>query len=322
MKRTLLVILAALAAVGSAHAEPRTAVFYYPWYGTPGRDGAYQHWDQHGHKPPGAISAAYYPARGLYSSSDPRVVARQMKEIASAGVDEVVSSWWGRSSPEDRRLPIVLAAARMRGLEVAAHLEPYAARTVEVVRADVEYLRSLGIRTVYVYRAADLSAADWSAVNAGLGAGVRLFAQTHEVGFAAAGRFAGLYTYDIAVYGGATFSRLCRQARRRGLLCAPSVGPGYDAVSGTGDPLIRPRRSGATYDGMWTAAIAARADLVTITSYNEWGEGTQIEPAGLPRGGRRHRRYRTYSGAYGLEGRRAEDAYLFRTAHWARLFKG
>ncbi len=42
---------------------------------------------------------------------------------------------------------------------------------------------------------------------------------------------------------------------------------------------MKPRRNGATYDAMWRAALAAHADLVTITSYNEWNEGTQIEPA-------------------------------------------
>ena len=67
------------------------------------------------------------------------------------------------------------------------------------------------------------------------------------------------------------------------LLCAPSVGPGYDARRGSGDPRVKPRRNGATYDAMWRAAIAAKADRVTITSFNEWHEGTQIEPA-APRG--------------------------------------
>ena len=93
------------------------------------------------------------------------------------------------------------------------------------------------------------------------------------------------------------------------LICAPSVGPGYDAQRGSDDPRIKPRRNGATYDAMWRAAIASGADQVTITSFNEWHEGTQIEPAAPAH---RHGRYRylSYSGAWGLHGVNAEDAYL------------
>ena len=36
---------------------------------------------------------------------------------------------------------------------------------------------------------------------------------------------------------------------------------------------------GEYYAHMWERAIADGADMVSITSYNEWGEGTQIEPA-------------------------------------------
>jgi hypothetical protein len=99
------------------------------------------------------------------------------------------------------------------------------------------------------------------------------------------------------------------------LLCAPSVGPGYDARRGSGDPRVKPRRKGATYDAMWRAAIAAKADRITITSYNEWHEGTQIEPAAPPR---RHGRYRylSYNGAWGAYGVVAENAYLARTRYW------
>ena len=41
----------------------------------------------------------------------------------------------------------------------------------------------------------------------------------------------------------------------------------------------RPREGGAYYDGMWRAAVDTSARMVTITSFNEWGEGTQIEAA-------------------------------------------
>ena len=62
---------------------------------------------------------------------------------------------------------------------------------------------------------------------------------------------------------------------------------------------------------MWSSAIRARPDVVTVTSYNEWHEGTQIEPARSNNSG-----YESYEGAWGLRGRAAETAYLDRTAFW------
>ena len=67
---------------------------------------------------------------------------------------------------------------------------------------------------------------------------------------------------------------------------------------------------------MWDRAIRAQPDIVTITSYNEWHEGTQIEPAravGPP--------YLSYEGAYGLNGKAAERAYLDRTAYWVKRLR-
>src|SRR3954464_12097138 len=157
---------------------------------------------------------------------------------------------------------------------------------------------------------------------------MRLIAQTNRVGFAAHAGFPGFYTYDILLCDGAKFARLCNQARVAGILCAPSVGPGYEAAAATGDTRIKPRLDGGTYDSMWRGAPAhrrapppptpphasgARADVVTITSYNEWSEGAQSEPAG--HGGR----YESYDGAYGLHGRPAQRAYLGRTRYWTTL---
>src|ERR1700739_2398181 len=128
--------------------------------------------------------------------------------------------------------------------------------------------------------------------------GATLFAETALVGAASAAGFAAVYTYDIVTSPGSLFSRLCSEAHARHLLCAPSVGPGYDARRGSGDPHLKPRRNGATYDAMWRAAISSGADAVTITSFNEWHEGTQIEPAVACR--RANYRYLSYNGAWGL----------------------
>lgn len=315
----LIVAVPSSAATMPTAAPARVIAFYYPWYGTASANGSYQHWNQDGHKPPGDIASAFYPARGLYSSSSKAVVAAQMNEIEAAGIDEIAYSWWGQSSPENTRLPLVTSAARADGIQVAIHLEPYPNRTVQSIETDVAYLKSLGITTFFIYQALDsIPVNQWQAVQPALhSGGATLYAQTAQVGAAAAAGFDGVYTYDIATYGGNMFTRYCMEAHRVHLLCAPSVGPGYDAQRANGDTHVKPRRNGATYDAMWTAALESQADQVTITSFNEWHEGTQIEPAAPHPGSVR---YLSYDGAWGLHGVDAEFAYLFRTRHWSDLF--
>src|SRR4051812_2112387 len=118
---------------GSGTPRPRTAIFYYPWYGTAARDGGWMHWNQDGHSPPLDLASNFYPARGAYSSGNPTVVRSQMAQIARTGVRELVVSWWGRGSSEDSRLQLVAREARRAGLEVAAHLEPYGGRSIDSV---------------------------------------------------------------------------------------------------------------------------------------------------------------------------------------------
>jgi len=316
MRRLFPAVLCALL-LGPATAragEVRSAIFFYPWYSNPAHDGLYRGWDKAGAGLPLDVATPFYPLRGVYSSGDPRILAAQMHDLRRARVDEVVSSWWGQGSIEDERLAGIRAAAKREGLVTAVQLEPYPGRTIESTEADLQYLRGVGIRDVYVYRAADFSGDAWRSLNLRL-SGLRVFAQTPLVGFAAYSGFAGFYTYDILVYGGGDFGRLCAEAHAARLLCVPSVGPGYDAAPGKAEVRVKPRRNGATYDSMWRAALAAKADIVSITSYNEWLEGTQIEPAELVAG------YASYNGAYGLHGSAAEWAYIRETRRWTAVLR-
>jgi hypothetical protein len=290
------------------------AIFYYPWYGTPARDGAWQHWQQNGNAPPFQIASGWFPVRGPYSSSDLTVVRAQMREIASTGVQTVIVSWWGNGSAEAARFPGVARAARLAGLRVAIHVEPFAGRTPASLAQDLTAFADQGITDAYVYDSTTSVDSDWRALNGRLH-GMRLFAHTSLPGKALAGGFAGFYTYDVRVYDGSSFPRICASARLHGLICAPSVGPGFDAVRATGDTRVKSRADGATYDRMWRAAVRASADIVTVTSYNEWHEGTQVEPARAGAG------YASYNGAYGLSGRAAQHAYLDRTAFWVRRYR-
>jgi glycoprotein endo-alpha-1,2-mannosidase len=310
---TLALASAAGPGAQSAPVSRDAAIFYYPWYSTPVRDGRWAHWyvERDGET---LLSTPYYPTRGLYSSSNAKVVAGQMREIRASGVGTIVASWWGRGSPEADRLPLVTEAARRNGLDVAIHLEPYGGRTPASAAADILELSAAGYVDFYVYDADRDPAADWADALMGL-EGVRIFGHTTLVGRAKAAGFDGLYTYDVVTWNGALFRRLCSQAHMAGLLCAPSVGPGYDARLATRHDVVRPRLRGATYDRMWKTALRAQADLVTITSYNEWQEGTQIEPAqsqvGKP----------GYDGAWGRRGLAAQRAYLEATARWTEQMR-
>jgi hypothetical protein len=309
---------------------PEVAVFYYPWYAHPADGGGvWRHWEQGGHNPPADIAADFYPTRGAYSSADVPLLDAEMADMKSAGIDTVVTSWWGPGSYEDDVLPKVLAAAAGRGLDVAVHIEPYGGRSASSVERDVSRLKfKYGIEDYYVYEAALIPVSDWAAVTGGL-RGVRLLAETGNLGNVLAGRFAqfarlsgfdGVYTYDPVRYGRSEFGFACGAARQRRLLCGPSVAPGQLATRTLPGRAVVPRLGGMRYDGQWLDAAAAGADLVTVTSYNEWHEGTQIAPAQpycWPGGGCSP----GYDGDFARTGAAATVSYLDATSAYAARFR-
>merc|ERR1712187_587447 len=102
---------------------------------------------------------------------------------------------------------------------------------------------------------------------------------------------------------------------QRGNKFIPAVGPGYDdtLIRPWNAQNVRPRRNGGYYDEMWRVATNLWPHAVSITSYNEWGEGTQIEPA-IPYTSPQGRKYQDYLP-------NSPDYYLKKTAEWAGAFK-
>ena len=141
------------------------SIFFYPWYGSFDHDKAWAHWDQKGHRPGEDIGANFYPRRGAYSSSDVNIIQAQMQDIAAAGIDTVVVSWWGQGTYEDKVLDLILAPAQKLGLNVAAHVEPPATRNSSSIMGDYQYLRAKGIRDFYIYQAQSMSNTALRAVN-------------------------------------------------------------------------------------------------------------------------------------------------------------
>lgn len=61
---------------------------------------------------------------------------------------------------------------------------------------------------------------------------------------------------------------------------AAPVQPGYNDTRLRGaNGYIVPRDDGATYRTSWLGAMSSSPDWVMVTTFNEWFEGTMIEPS-------------------------------------------
>src|SRR5207247_8757708 len=84
---------------------------------------------------------------------------------------------------------------------------------------------------------------------------------------------------DVRAWAARYFANGAKLTRNRGRIMCAVVSPGYDARKAYHINHQSDRRDGQTYRVMWEEAIKAKPDWVTITSWNEWLEGTEIEPS-------------------------------------------
>ncbi|HOX39545.1 MAG TPA: glycoside hydrolase family 99 protein [Candidatus Brocadiia bacterium] len=295
------------------------------------------------YNPPDDIGANFYPQIGCYSSMSRADLDVQMRQMRDAGIGVIALSWWGADRQEDKTVPLTLDVADKYGLKVCFHIEPYGGRNAVSFKETIKYLvdkygchnafyrdKERGNRPLfYLYDSYLVPAEEWATVlspdasNTIRGTQydavvIALWVKSGDGGFVLKGCFDGFYTYfatDGFTYGStyANWQSMSRWAKEHGKIFIPSVGPGYD------DTRIRPwnavnrrdREGGAYYDRMFQAALDAKPDFVSVTSFNEWHEGTQIEPA-VPKTITDYK-YVDYSP-------REPDYYLKRTRHWADRF--
>lgn len=334
----------ALPPVTGQQPSERIGAFYYPWYRT-ADEGGWDGWNSgERFEPPGDIGSDYYPVLGPYSSSSREVVAQHFAWLREAGIGVAISSWWGRGDYRDEVVPLLLEMGERYGIRIAIHIEPYEGRTAERVVEDVRYLYERYGDSLALYRTTApttwtgegskgvffLWAAEstnftdvvepgyWreamDAIHAMPESGV-VIANTLLGSRVDSDHFDGLYNYATQRLED-TRGFAWAAAIPPGAWYVPSVLPGFSASRIGGDPSYRlDRLEGATYDTQWEAAlgIGLEPQLVTITSFNEWPEGSQIEPAvgGLDNG--KGYDYLDY-------GSLGEDGYLGRTADWAARF--
>ncbi|KAK7152767.1 hypothetical protein R3I93_010860 [Phoxinus phoxinus] len=271
------------------------------------------------HQPPDDIGANFYPALGPYSSRDPSVLEEHMRQLRTAAVGVLAVSWYPRSMNDDNGeeidnlLPLILDAADKYQLKVVFHIEPYKGRDDANMRENIKYIverygnhpafyrykTSTGkfLPLYYVYDSYLQTPDVWAELLKPNGISTirdtpydgifiaLLVEEKHKKDIQTAG-FDGLYTYFAT--NGFTYGSSHHNWRSIKTFCdyndlvfIPSIGPGYidTSIRPWNSQNTRNRINGKYYENAFNAAVEARPQIISITSFNEWHEGTQIEKA-------------------------------------------
>lgn len=268
------------------------------------------------HEAPLDIGSNYYPLSGCYSSRDPETIKMHMRQLKFAGIGTVVVSWAPpgmKDSPNDM-LSSLFYYANEVNIKITLHIEPYHNRDPNNLQKHLihffdNYINHPALYKVntnsnkkplpliYVYDSYLTPFSAWKellsvkgnisirhtkydAIFIGL-----IVDQQHRYHIKKS-HFDGFYTYFASngfTYGSTwkNWNTLAKFARQNRLIFIPSVGPGYvdTQVRPWNSANMRHRRHGQYYDVAWRSAMTNHAPFISITSFNEWHEGTQIEPA-------------------------------------------
>ena len=217
--------------------------------------------------------------------------------------------------PSDSMVPLLLEIANNFSIKITFNIEPYPGRTAISVRRDIDYIMNTysqhpafymyhghatplkGKPLFYIYDSYLISPKDWAQVFTPEGlhsirgtpidcVAIGLLVNKKDTDDIQESGFDGFYTYFASrefTFGSAprNWKELKARASKANLLFIPSVGPGYmdTAVRPWNSVNTQARKGGQYYTDNFLEAIDSGADLISITSYNEWHEGTQIEPA-------------------------------------------
>jgi hypothetical protein len=255
-------------------------------------------------------SSTHYPALGPYDSHDAKLLEQHCRWAKEAGVSGFIVSWWAQGDFHDRGLPALLEAAQKQGLAITAYFETVHSQgspKPEGALKDVLYLleqygkhpawlKVNGKPVLFIYGRAigQIKVDGWQQVIAEASRrypGGAVFIGD-QISTRAARVFDGVHTYnptgstagksieEIRTWARATFPKWVQTAGADRIACVTII-PGYDD-SKLGRPAPRPitdRHGGQTYQALWEEALAANPDWVLITSWNEWHEGSEVEPS-------------------------------------------
>ncbi|MDW8069205.1 MAG: glycoside hydrolase family 99-like domain-containing protein [Anaerolineae bacterium] len=238
-----------------------------------------------------------------YVSTDPIAIERHVLWARQAGIDAFVQSWygpWTAHNQTETNFARLLDIAAQHGFFAAVDLEvtsPFihspsdvaaALRHVRMVHAaHPAYLRVNGRPVIFFWRQERYPLETWQAIRQEVDPHWETLWVMEGTRLDYLQVFDGNHLYSVAWdpapervlvrWGGRVRDWSIHHRTKR--LWVATVMPGYDdRVTGRANAFVRDRAGGEYYRRCWQGAMESGADWVIITSFNEWMEGTQIEP--------------------------------------------
>jgi len=284
----LFAILVCIAPVPS-HAQDERLVlaFYYAWYD----ESVWQ-------KP-----LADQPS-APYTSTDPAAIERHVAWAQQAGIDALVQSWYGPQTENNQTEPNfskLLDISSQKGFAAAVDFEvrsPFFHSESDVIAAlqhllgvhaaHPAYLRVSGKPVVFFWRQDRYPIETWISIRNAVDPQRSSIWISEGVNLDYLGPFDGNHLYSVAwdAQPGQVLERWGQRVHDWSVeqntfkYWVGTVMPGYnDYATGRANAFVQDRAGGDYYRLCWQGVIQSAADMVVITSFNEWLEGTQIEPS-------------------------------------------
>lgn len=234
-----------------------------------------------------------------YVSRDRGVMGRHIEQAKGAGIDAFVVAWYGPSGDSNQTEPnlaALLDEASARGFKIAALFEtdsPFLGSTGAAAGALQQllavhanhpaYLRVDGRPVVFFWRPTLYGVETWAAIRSQVDPARSTLWISEGVDTAYLSVFDGHHLYSNTWNPPADLNATNQKfAARVGVdrFWVATVMPGYNDVKiRPGSGFAKDREGGAYYERAWQAAIDSNPHWIVINSFNEWPEGSYIEPS-------------------------------------------